>query len=249
MNELILHKEYNQYPDIITIDDKNPRLRSPYATTDLFFYQTRETFMDIDNYRNFIKNAESRFRSCAEYKAIKSYLIEYNGIDRCQILGNITVDDADIELHHNIIGLFDICILVSSHIVNTVGMITTYDLIQHLIEIHKDNIVPIVFLCKTAHQMITNDPDAYLGPEMTYGRWWELLKRYKFGITYDIANKIVTYLRKAQDNCPPSVQLPTQEQILSWAMYNEQAECASWEDLGPLPNMEEFNGGFYEYGF
>jgi hypothetical protein len=205
--------------------------------------------MDIDNFRNFIKNSESRFRASAEYKAVKSYLIEYNGIDRCQIFGNVTVDDADIELHHNIIGLFDICIMISSHIVNTVGMITTFDLIQHLIEVHKENIVPIVFLCKTAHQKFTNDPDGYLGPEMTYGRWWELLDRYKFGITYDIAQKIVNYIQRAQSNCPPSVQLPVQEQILSWAMYNEMSECTPTEELGALPNMDEFEGGFYEYGF
>lgn len=249
MNELILHHEYNQYPDIITYDKKNPKLRSPYATNDLFFNQTRETFMDIDNYRNFIRNCETRFRASAEYKAIKSYLIEYNGIDRCQIMGNITVEDAEIELHHNIIGLFDICILISSHIVNTVGMISSFDLIQHLVEVHKENIVPIVFLCKTAHQMFTNDPEAYIGPEMTYGRWWELLERYKYGITYDIANKVVTYLRRAQENCPPSVQLPTQEQILSWAMYNETCESTPLEDLGALPNMDEFEGGFYNYEF
>ena len=91
MNELsVINQEYNQYPDIISFDDKNPTVRSPYAVTDLLFYQTRESLQDIDLFRNFIRNAEMRFRSSREYKAYKAYLIEYLGINRCQVFGNIT---------------------------------------------------------------------------------------------------------------------------------------------------------------
>ena len=247
MNELIIHKDYNPYPDIISFDDKNPTLRSPYSPIDLMFYQTRDTFMDVDVYRNFLRNAETRFRASKEYKAYKAYLIEYLGIDRCQIFGNITIDDADIELHHNIIGLFDICLLISSHIINTVGIITTFDLIQLLIEEHWQNRVGITFLSKTAHQMYTNDADGYIPPEMTFGKWWELLYKYKYGITYDIASKIIKYLDKYQHKLPTSVNIPQQEQILSFASYNEYG----WDsnDCGTLPYEQEFaaSNGFY-YG-
>ena len=68
-SELQINHEYNQYPNIITYDDKNPCVRSPYASFDLFFYQTKESFQDIDTFRNFLKNAESRFRASKEYKA------------------------------------------------------------------------------------------------------------------------------------------------------------------------------------
>ena len=136
MNQLVIRKEYNQYPEIITIDDKNPTLSSPNAVIDLPFYQTRETLMDVDTFRSFLRNAERRFRASREYKAYKSYLIEYLGINRCQIFGNITTEDADIELHHNVLGLFDICLLITSHVINTVGMISTFDLIQLLIQEH-----------------------------------------------------------------------------------------------------------------
>ena len=44
------------------------------------------------------KNAESMFRASAAYKLYKSYLIEYLGINRCQVFGNVTVDDAKREL-------------------------------------------------------------------------------------------------------------------------------------------------------
>ena len=49
MNEIAtLSNQYLDYNDIISFDEKNPTLRSPYATTDLPFYQTKESLMDID---------------------------------------------------------------------------------------------------------------------------------------------------------------------------------------------------------
>lgn len=254
MNEIAtLHTDYNMYPSIITYDTKNPVVRSPYASNDLFFYQTRETFMDVDVFRNFLRNSETRFRASKEYKAYKSYLIEYIGINRCQVFGNITTDDADIELHHNVLGLFDICLLIASHIVNTVGIISTFDLIQLLIQEHWANRVGVTFLSKTAHQMYTNDPNAYIPPEMTFGKWWELLDRYKYGITYDIAAKIIRYIKKYQDKLPLSLDIQLQEQILNYSQFNEYgmppSECgeipASEEDIKELDD----EGGFGQYGF
>ena len=252
MNEIAVRNNYNPYPSVITFNDSNPTIRSPYATLDLQFYQTKETLMDVDTYRNFLKNAESRFRASREYKAYKHYLMDM-GMDRCQIMGNVTSEGAEIELHHNVLGLFDICLLISSHIINTVGVISTFDLVQLLIQEHWANRVGITFLSKTAHQMYTSDPDGYIPPEQTFGRWWELLDRYRYGITFDIANKIIKYIQKYQDNLPTSIRIPQQEEILSFAHYNEYG----WpqEQCGYLPNNDEFNqpviesGGFEAYGF
>ena len=237
-NQLELYNpQYNLYPEIVSFDNKNPTLRSPYATLDLPFYQTKETLNDVDTYRNFIKNVEARFRSSKEYKAYKSYLMEYIGINRCQEFGNITSDDATIELHHNVLGLFDIALLISGHIINTVGYISTFDLIEYLIIEHYNNRVGVTFLSKTAHQIYTNDPDGYIPPEMTFGKWWELLSLYRYGITYNIAEKVLRYLQKYQDGTPVSFNLRLQEQILSFANFNEYGTPV--EDCGYLPYMEE----------
>lgn len=241
MNELstsVVHHEYNTYPGIITYDDKNPRVSSPYATSDLLFYQTRETLADVDTFRNFLKNAESRFRASREYKLYKHYLIECLGIDRCQVMGNITTEDADIELHHNVLGLFDIALLITNHVINTVGIISSFDLIQLLIEEHKANRVGVTFLCKTAHQKYTNDPNAYIPPEMTFGKWWELLSIYRYGITYDIAAKVINYIKKYNNNLPVSISLPQQEQILSFAYFNDYGWPA--QDCGYIPDSTTY---------
>ena len=244
MEQIIVRNEENLYPDVIAYDEHNPTLHSPYAEFDLPFYQTKETLMDVDIYRNFLKNAESTFRASREYKAYKAYVMEYIGSDRCQILGNVTSDDATIELHHNVLGLFDICLLISSHVVNTVGIISTFDLIQLLTMEHWNNRVGLTMLSKTAHQKFTHDPDGFIPPEQTFGRWWELLYRYKYGITLSIANKVINYIKKCQNNMPTNIILPQQEEILNFAWANEYGE--SYDKLGFLPNQQEFEEVHYD---
>ena len=241
------HPEYNQYPDIIIVDEHNPVLRAPRATLDLFMNQTRDTLADPETFRSFIKSAERQFRASREYKAYKSYLMDSLGLDRCQILGNITAEDVDIELHHNVLGLYDIATLITLHTINTVGYINTMQLIQLLVLEHYHNRVGVTFLSKTAHQIYTNDVNGYIPPDQTFGKWWELLSNYKFGITFDIAYKVINYLKKYQNQMPVSINLDQQEEILSWAGYNTYGEEAKY--LPPIMynnNQEEnYYGNYY----
>ena len=241
-----VREEYNLFPGIIQFDEKNPTIRGEFAPTDCMFYQTRDTLFDIDQFRNFLKNAESMFRASAYYKMYKSYLIEYLGINRCQVFGNVTVDDATIELHHNVIGLFDMCLLITWHTINTVGYITTYDLVEMLIQEHMQNNVGVVFLSKTAHQLYHHDNNGFIPPEMTFGKWWELLSKYRYGITYDLAYKIIKYIKKYQDNAALSVSPTLNDTVLGYACYNESSNYLPTDVR--LYNDNEFNGGTeYEY--
>ena len=186
-----------------------------------------------------------QIRQSREYKLYKSTLMEM-GINRCQVFGNITSDDATIELHHNVLGLFDICLLIAHHMINTVGVICTFDLIQIVLQEHFANRVGVTFLSKTSHQIYTNDPDGYIPPDMTFGKWWELLSIYRYGITYEIANKVIKYIRKFQNNIPISINLPQNEQILNYAYMNEYG--ISKEHCGYLPDYGG-EGSFSDYGF
>ena len=61
--------------DIIIPDQSNPYISSPHAEYDLFFYQTKNSIVDPELYRNFLKNAETRFRRSKEYKTYKARLM------------------------------------------------------------------------------------------------------------------------------------------------------------------------------
>lgn len=237
MDTSLINKEENNY-EIITFDSNNPSLRASDSSIDLSFYQTKDTLVDPDIYRNFIKNAESRFRRSKEYTAYKAYLMGL-GFDHCQIMGNIESDQGvDIELHHNVLNLFDIFILICEHVLNTTGKISSFDLIQLVINEHFANRVGCCFLSTTAHQMFTDDPEAYIPPDMTFGKWWELLAKYRYGITFDIANKVNKYIAKFQNQISPTVQIMPQEQILSFAYFNEYGVDMNRYNIEPYNMIE-----------
>lgn len=221
-NNLVIHHEFNEFPNIIQYDDVNPTISSPNAMYDLQFYMTKESLEDVDLFRQFISNAVGRFRRSRDYKAIKARLMGL-GMDHCQVLGYIKDDEmATVEMHHNIIGIRDIALMITQHIINTVGLISSFDLIQLLIMEHRLDNVPIVMLSKTMHEKYESDPNSYLPPNMTFGKWWELLYRYRYGITIDIANKIVSYINRTINTDDPykDFWIHLRSDVKDWSGYN-----------------------------
>lgn len=192
---------------------------APYG---LPFEQTRETLIDVERYKSFLDSSIARFRRSRFYKGYKSYLMGM-GMDRCQILGNITDEMADIEMHHNFLTIFDISILITQHILNTVGKVTTFDTVMLLMQEHRNNNVPIVMLSKTAHQIYHDNIDFYIPLSMTFGKWWDLLIKYRYGITLDIAYKVIKYINNCQENNELTglEYFRLKESIESWGKYNE----------------------------
>lgn len=193
---------YNPVPGIETYQENmNPVVNSPYSTFSISFYQTRESLMDIDTYRSFLKNCESRFRHSVTYSNYKGFLIGL-GLDRCQVHGfiNTNMEGVDIEMHHAILTLFDICLMITEHLLNTVGYVTTFDVVQALKEEHKANNIALVMLSKTPHQLYhANSGQFYIHPKMCFGNWPRLIEKYKDGLTQDVAFKLLYYLKRAID--------------------------------------------------
>lgn len=233
MNDII---QYNEDTKIADKNDIDVYLANKYINTNipiatiyfngaqypLQFYQTKETLADMDRYKTFIDNCTRRFRKSRTYKSYKAYLMSM-GLDRCQINGNIQDGMADIEMHHNFLTIFDITILISQHILNTVGRCTTFDIISLLAQEHKENHIPIVMLSETAHQLYHNDPNFYIGQDQCFGDWVSLLIRYRYGITIDIAQKVIKYIQVSQQhNELNNLQYyQIQDHVLSWGNWNE----------------------------
>ena len=121
----------NDIPGItVEYDDSyNPMVISPNAPYGITFYMTRETMLDVEVYKNFLDNAIAGFRHSLVYKTIKSDLIE-KGLDHCQVMSNITEEEvgaSGLEMHHNFLTIFDIALLITEHVLKTVGIISTFD--------------------------------------------------------------------------------------------------------------------------
>ena len=213
--------EYNKIPDIDTYDNDNPTLISPNAFYELPFYQTRDTLMDVEVYKRFLDNAISRFRSSRTYKNYKSYLYGL-GMDKCQFHGNINSEMASIEMHHNMLTIFDIALIITEHTLNTVGRITTFDLVNLLKAEHINNRVQLVMLSLTPHQLYHNEPDFFIHPDMCFGNWAEFLEKYKYGITQDVAFKILFYLKRAIEfgSSNDNKLLELRDSVYDWSSLN-----------------------------
>lgn len=209
-------------PNIESINlDTNPTLRSPISPYELPFYQTRETLLDVETYKNFLDNAISRFRKSVKYRHYKGHLINM-GMDRCQFHGNITSEMATIEMHHNMLTIFDIAVIITEHTLNTKGKISTFDLVQLMKEEHRNNRVQLVMLSLTPHQLYHNNDEFFIHPDMCFGKWIEFLYNYYSGITQDIAFKVLFYLQKALEkgSSDDASLLDIREKILDWSGLN-----------------------------
>ena len=203
-------------------DPVNPIVKSQYVPYELSFYQTKYTLMDIDVYTNFLKNAISRFRKSRTYKGYKAYLMNL-GLDHCQLNSNISSEMATIEMHHNMLTIFDIAVIITEHTINTIGYITSYDLVNMLKKVHTSNEVQLVMLSLTAHQLYHNANGMYIHPDMCIGNWPKFLEDYRYGITIEIANKLINYLNYAISlgDTKTGELLKLRDRIQDWSVMNE----------------------------
>lgn len=254
-NEIELYKEskiadmsdFNVYlaKEFIKANDENPSIYFQNSDGPLSFYYTRESLNDIDKYKAFISNCINRFRSSRTYKGYKSHLMMM-GLNRSQILGNIEDGMAKIEMHHNFLTIYDITILISQHVLNTVGRCTSFDIVSLLAQEHKLNNIPIVMLDETSHQLYHSTPDMYIPVSMTFGKWWELLLKYRYGITLDIAYKVIRYINSCNNN-NELTQLEfynLRSSILSWGEYNETCNNCPVGVFDDSPNESRSNFTF-----
>ena len=207
--------------------DFNPSIRSENCSWDLQFYATEESFVDIEYYKRFLDNAISRFRTSRTYKNYKGYLMSL-GMNKCQILGNIDENMADLEMHHNFLTIFDIALMITEHTIKTKGYISTFDLVMLLKQEHKENRIPLVMLTKTVHQLYHANEDFVIPAQYCFGYWQELLIKYNKGITRNIAYKCLNFIEKSMEieQIGTNYQLANnilqlRQNIVDWSYLNE----------------------------
>lgn len=217
-----------ELPNIFLYQGDFPELYSPSSPFVLQYYQTKDSLMDVEVYKRFLENAISSFRKSRTYRHYKAYLMDL-GLDRCQFHSALKSSEnkeekmVDLEMHHAILTIFDIALIITEHVLNTTGYITTFDLIHILKWVHKNNMVGVVMLSKTAHQLYHNTNEFFIHPSMVFGKWWEFLFEFKYGITVDIANKLIWYLNTAieKGQSDDGGLLDLREHIKDWSVYND----------------------------
>lgn len=212
----------SEFSEIQFYNQSNPTVKSPNSPYEIQFYQDRTSLMDIETYKNFLQNSISRFRHSRTYKHYKGYLTGL-GLDHCQFLGNISNEQATIEMHHSILTIYDDALIITEHILNTKGKISTFDLVQLLKEEHKGNRIPLCMLSLTPHQLYHNTSEMFIHSSMIFGDWYSFLEKYNCGLTTDIAYKLLFYVKRCLEDkfSTDSELLNIRNSILDWSGLNE----------------------------
>lgn len=149
----------------------------------------------------FIKTVEKLVRASLEYRNYIEFLKEHIGLDSCIFFQKITGGTNSkkrikIEIHHEPLTLFDIVSVVLTKYQEEGLEINALDISDEVMDLHYQNLVGLVPLSRTGHEMVHNSTKVFVPLNMCYGNYSEFLRIYEPYISEDIYEKIERKLEK-----------------------------------------------------
>ena len=185
-------------PDIIY--DKNnvtPILDAKTSFYNIPMYKDTDYLSNYESYVNFVKGIEKAVRGNDRYKKYISYLKKEVKLNRCQVLKNITDEDADIEMHHGpIFTLFDICAIVLEYFVIKKWKISTFRIADAVLDEHQKNRIQVVMVSTTVHQEIHNG-DIFINYHQAWGDMNAFIKKYGIAMSDEYREQLNRYIDRS----------------------------------------------------
>jgi hypothetical protein len=163
-----------------TLSDEGGIFKVPYYT---------EEITDSKMYKKIIRNIRSQIRTSQLYKDYIQYLHSEVKLDTCAILGNVTDQKAEIEIHHYPFTLFDIIDIVLAHKLENGEKFSTMEVSQQILKDHYDNIIGIVPLAETVHEL-AHAGEIFIPLNMVFGDIQTFVDKYRDGMANENINKL-----------------------------------------------------------
>lgn len=146
----------------------------------------------------FIKKVERLVRMSMEYRDYIVFLRENVGMDACAFFSNVSKDTSKrikIEVHHAPFTLYDICDIVLCKYEKSGLPINALDISDEVMMLHYKNMVGLVPLSKTLHEVIHSSDKLIIPATVIYGNYKTILQEYeKYDIPeyiYDKCDKLI----------------------------------------------------------
>lgn len=180
---------------------KNPTVETSSEYFEVPFYKDVEYFSHLENFVGFVKAVEKVARRSKYYERYKSYIMQDLGLNYCQVLSNITVEEAPIEMHHGpILTLFDYAAIITDYLIVTEDPhITTFRVADILLEEHFNNNIQIVMLSETVHEAVHTN-DIFISSKQAFGNITNFLEKYRAGLNGQQITKINRYIELSSKN-------------------------------------------------
>ena len=151
-------------------------------------YYAKELY-DPKQFTKFVKIIERLVRQSYEYRKYISFLKSELNITQCSFLPQIDINEikgVGVEFHHYPLTLYDIVAIILNHkiamgLTDQVG-ISPFLIAHEVVECHFNNIVGLVPLSKTVHELAHNG-EIFIPLTMVFGNVREFLNKYHFGIS------------------------------------------------------------------
>ena len=170
-----------------------------YCTLFSKFYEDRE-------YKKFIKNVERQVRSSREYHMYVELLrTNISALNLDNILSHITTEDADLEFHHYPFSLYDMVDVMAIQKFFDAEDFTSLSLAKEVMELHYENLVGLVPLSKTTHEL-AHSGHLFLSASQVFGDYKKFMEKYPSGISETLQAKIEEMEDFTADNHPSDVK-------------------------------------------
>lgn len=185
-------------PDIIyNKDNITPIVDAKTSYYHILMYKNEEYFSNYENYVNFVKGCEKLVRTNDRYSKYINYLKKEVKLNKCQVLRNVTDEDASIEMHHGpIFTLFDICAIVLEYYLLKKWKISTMRIADTVLDEHQANRIQVVMVSTTVHEEIHNG-DLFINYHQAFGDINAFLKKYKDAISDEYREQLNRYIDRS----------------------------------------------------
>lgn len=138
--------------------------------------------LSTDKEKNkYIKRIESIVRTSMEYKDYINYLRENVDMTKCAFFNNVDSTDnrkIKIEVHHEPLTLYNIVkIIINKHIAECIPLNDLY-ISDEVMNLHYMNLVGLIPLSKTVHQVVHNNSDMVVPLYLVYGDYNKFIQEY-----------------------------------------------------------------------
>lgn len=181
--------------------DKNPKIKSDEGDI-LKFKVAKDDLSEPDDFEHFIRSCEMMIRKDPRYKNYISELksVGFNKDVFQSAIDNEKFPNTKIEMHHGpIFNLFEICSIVTDHLLESGDKITTFDVAKIVLSEHeKHNIQIVMGLTKTNHELV-HDGKMFVHINQSIGNIMNFIKKYKNGIKREHLYTLEKYINMCNE--------------------------------------------------
>ncbi len=193
-------KSLNDYINTVSISTPEP----------MEYYVNIDTDKDRCKY---IKRVEKIIRTSMEYRDYIQFLKDHLDLNKCIFFQEITSNKeqnkrgrVSIELHHEPFTLYDYVEVVLSKFQDEGLPINDLLIADEVLELHYLNMVGLVPLSKTMHEVIHKSSKLIVPLNMVYGDYSQFLEKYEKYITDDMYDKLQRKLDMTKNLTPESFE-------------------------------------------